>query len=137
MEREQLNYYLQQVPQEMLDALCQQIETEEKVELIQKPTPQTLMVPVRDPINQGSFLSGEVLVTSAIVQVNAVNGWSMVMDSQDTKAIAIALLDGAFAADIRRTEIIDLALFGKEDQEISTCEENNRINATRVSFDLL
>ncbi len=137
MEREQLNYYLQQVSQDELDALCRSIEKVATVELIQKPTAQTLLVPVHDPINQGSFISGEVLVSSAIVQVNAINGWAMVMDQDDRRAVSVALLDAAFTADIKKAEIHQLATHGKERVEENHTNQNARINATRVSFDLL
>lgn len=137
MEREQLNYYLQQVSQDDLDALCRNIEEVATVELIQKPTSQTLVVPVRDPINTGSFISGEVLVSSAIVQVNSCNGWSMIMDQDDKRAVAVALLDAAYTAEVMKTEILKLATHGKERVEEHNTLQNAKINATRVSFDLL
>jgi phosphonate C-P lyase system protein PhnG len=137
MEREQLNYFLQQVEIEELLALSDAVEKQAEVELLRKPTSQTLLVPVHDPINQGSFISGEILVTSALVQVNTINGWSMVMDDTPETAVSIAILDGAFAAGILREEIQQLALRGKENTEKEQAELNTRANATRVAFDLL
>jgi phosphonate C-P lyase system protein PhnG len=137
MEREQLNYFLQQVEVEELLALSDAVEKQAEVELLRKPTSQTLLVPVHDPINQGSFISGEILVTSALVQVNTINGWSMVMDDTPETAVSIAILDGAFAAGILRKEIQQLALRGKENTEKEQAELNTRVHATRVAFDLL
>lgn len=137
MEREQLIYYLQHADISEIAALQGRIEKQAQVELIQKPTAQTLLVPVRDPINQGSFISGEVLTTSAIVQVNKVNGWAMVMDVNDELAVAIAVLDGAFAADISRSEIIALARQGQEKIEEEHTRLNARVKTTKVAFDLL
>ena len=137
MEREQLNYFLQQVEVEELLALSDAVEKQAEVELLRKPTSQTLLVPVHDPINQGSFISGEILVTSALVQVNTINGWSMVMDDTPETAVSIAILDGAFAAGILREEIQQLALRGKENTEKEQAELNTRVHATRVAFDLL
>lgn len=137
MEREQLNFYLQQVDGSELFSLRNRIEHDAKVELIQKPVSQTLLVPVKDPINRGSFYSGEVLVSSAIVQVNSINGWSMVMDDDPELAVTIAVLDGAFSADVRKDEIIELARQGMEQIQARETEQNARINATRVNFDLL
>jgi hypothetical protein len=68
MIREQLNFLLQHVPLGDLHQLCLQIEQESIVEHICKPTSQNLLVPVHDPINQGLFYSGEVLVTSAVMR---------------------------------------------------------------------
>ncbi len=137
MEREQLNYFLQQVEVEELLALSDAVEKQAEVELLRKPTSQTLLVPIHDPINQGSFISGEILVTSALVQVNTINGWSMVMDDTPETAVSIAILDGAFTAGILREEIQQLALRGKENIEKEQAELNSRVHATRVAFDLL
>ncbi len=137
MEREQLNYFLQQVEVEELLSLSDAVAKQAQVELIRRATSQTLLVPVHDPINQGNFFSGEILVTSALVQVNAVNGWSMVMDENPETAVAVAILDGAFAADIFKEDIIKLALRGRKKSEKEHAELNARVHATRVAFDLL
>jgi alpha-D-ribose 1-methylphosphonate 5-triphosphate synthase subunit PhnG len=137
MEREQLNFYLQQADGAGLSALRGLIEEQEEVELLQKPTPQTLLVPVHDPINSGSFIGGEVLVTSAVVQVNAVGGWAMVMDDNPSLAISVAILDAAYAAGIRIDEIVLLALRGKDLYEQKNSEQKQKVESTRVSFDLL
>jgi phosphonate C-P lyase system protein PhnG len=137
MEREQLNYYLQHVEFDELLALQKHIEEQAHVELIQKPIAQTLLVPVHDPINEGSFISGEVLTTSAIVQVNRVNGWSMVMDVNHEVAVAVAIMDGAYAAEVNREEVVELARRGKEKIEQEHGQLNARVKATKVAFDLL
>ncbi len=137
MEREQLNYFLQQAPSHLVASLCENIGQEATIELIQKPTSQTLLVPVADPINQGTFISGEVLVSSAIVQVNGVNGWAMVMDDNPALATSLAVLDGAYAADIRKTEIVQLAEQGQQEIDSQHADINAKVNSTRVSFDLL
>jgi alpha-D-ribose 1-methylphosphonate 5-triphosphate synthase subunit PhnG len=137
MEREQLNYFLQHAPSFQISDLCEEIGREATVELIQKPTAQTLLVPVHDPINKGSFISGEVLVCSAIVQVNGVNGWAMVMDDNPDLATSLAVLDGAYAAGIRKTDISYMAELGKGVIDKQNASVNARVNSTRVAFDLL
>lgn len=137
MEREQLNFYLQQVSQNDLDHLCSRIKNIATIEVIQKPTSQTLMVPVKDPINNGSFFGGEVLVTSAIVRVNYSNGWSMVLDENGNKALSIAILDGAYSGNLLKEEVVQLALVGRSSIENVRAERNARVHSTKVSFDLL
>lgn len=137
MNREDLNFYLQEAPTSELFALCEKVAHEATVALIQKPTPQTLLLPVKDPINHGEFISGEVLVTSAIVQVNGVNGWAMVMDQNSELARAIATLDGAFAAGVFANQIMSLAKNGKKAIDEKHSEENRKVENTRVSFDLM
>ena len=137
MEREQLIYYLQKVAEEDLTHLQQRIEKQARVELIQKPVSQTLLVPVKDPINEGSFISGEVLVTTAIVQVDGTNGWAMVMDDNQDLAITVAIMDGAFAADVCREEVVELAIKGRRNEEKEHARLNAQVQTTKVSFDLL
>lgn len=137
MEREQINYHLQQLSIEDLAALGDLIQQEAMVELIGKPTSQTLLLPVNDPINSGSFFSGEILVTSAVVQVNGSCGWAMTMDDSPILAQAIATIDAAWAANLFQAEIEELVRLSIKKQAV----QNGRINAmahdTRVSFDLL
>lgn len=137
MKRQYLNFFLQAAPAQELETLCKQIHQEHSVETLQKPTSQTLLLPVSDPINQGSFISGELLVTSAIVKINSENGWAMVMDDQPEKALRIATLDGAFAAGKYVDQILLLALKGKANLELEDEQTNRKVNSTRVAFDLL
>jgi len=137
MEREQLNFYLQHCAPEELDTLCAAVEGETNVVIIQRPTSQTLLLPVRDPINGASFISGEILVTSVVTQINGVNGWAMVMDDRPELATAIAILDGAFAAGIFIDRIVTLALRGKENLEHEHRQLNTQVQETKVAFDLL
>lgn len=137
MKREDLNFFLQKAPDGEVYSLCQKIEEVAEVKLIQKPTPQTLLVPVQDPVNNGRFYGGEVLVTSAIVQVNNQRGWAMVMDEDFELSRSVATLDGAFAAGVRKNEIIDLALQGEEILRQEKEIKGEQVEDTRVSFDLM
>jgi alpha-D-ribose 1-methylphosphonate 5-triphosphate synthase subunit PhnG len=137
MKREDLNYYLQNVPEQEILQLCEKINSEARVEIIQKPTRQTLLLPVKDPINKGSFFSGEVLVTSTIVQVNNENGWAMVLDENNDLSRAVAILDGAFAAGILQQPILRLAEKGKNVIRDEEEKINRKVEETRVSFDLM
>lgn len=137
MEREELNFFMQKSPAQNISNLCRAIRERASVEQIQKPTPQTLLVPVRDPINGGTFLGGEVLVTSAITQVNDNNGWAMVMDDNPQLAADLAIIDGAFAGGICTDEIIHIAKQGQQAYEEEKARVNAQIAETRVAFDLL
>jgi alpha-D-ribose 1-methylphosphonate 5-triphosphate synthase subunit PhnG len=137
MKREDLNYYLQKVPEQEIFQLCEKISNKARVEIIQKPTRQTLLLPVKDPINKGSFFSGEVLVTSTIVQVNNENGWAMVLDENNELSRAVAILDGAFSAGILQQPILRLAEKGKNIIRDEEEKINRKVEETRVSFDLM
>lgn len=137
MQREDLNDFLQAAPQEDVLSLYEKICDEVDVHIIQQPTPQTLLVPVRDPINGGKFYGGEVLVTSSIVRVGETDGWSMVLDDSPEQSLHIAVLDGAYAGGIRTGEITALAEIGEASRLEQDVHLNRKIERTRVSFDLM
>lgn len=137
IEREDLNFNLQHVLPNRLREECNAIEREAEIEMVQKPTRQTMLIPVEDPINQGTFLAGEKLVTSAVVKVNGEPGWAMIADQNDELARMIAILDAAFASGVRKDQITHLALEGRKIKTENQAAVNQQINATRVSFDLL
>lgn len=137
MKREDINSLAQLVKIEKLKNLYEKIDEKYKVKVLSIPTEQTLLVPVKDPISNGSFYAGEVLVTSCIVQVENTKGWSMVMDSDDELSLYIATFDACFEASIYKEEIINLLKEAKKQNDEKTKIINRKVNSTRVSFDLL
>lgn len=137
MKREEINSLSQQVELKKLKKLYKKIEENYKVQILAAPTEQTLLIPVKDPISNGVFYSGEVLVTTTIVQVEASKGWSMVMDSNEKISLYTAALDACFANDIYKDEIVQLL---EDAQSIAVKKQkklNQKVNSTRVAFDLL
>jgi alpha-D-ribose 1-methylphosphonate 5-triphosphate synthase subunit PhnG len=137
MKREDINNFAQLVKIEELKKLYEKIDENYGVKVLTAPTEQTLLVPVKDPISNGSFYAGEVLVTSTIVQVENTKGWAMVMDSNEELSLYIASLDACFEANIYKNEIIDILENAKNDNEEKNRKVNQKVNSTRVSFDLL
>jgi alpha-D-ribose 1-methylphosphonate 5-triphosphate synthase subunit PhnG len=137
MKREDINNLAQLVKIEELKKLYEKIDENYGVKVLTIPTEQTLLVPVKDPISNGSFYAGEVLVTSTIVQVENTKGWSMVMDSNEELSLYIASLDACFEANIYKDEITNILLNAKNDNEERNRKTNQKVNSTRVSFDLL
>jgi alpha-D-ribose 1-methylphosphonate 5-triphosphate synthase subunit PhnG len=137
MKRENNNFYLQQAEQDEINTLSQQIKCRANVQIIQQPTAQTLMLPIDDPVNQGTFYGGEVLVSSAIVQVNDVDGWAMVMDDTPVLALSIAILDAAYAAGVEQEAIAKLVQQGRQRHEQNLQNTQTEVAATKVSFDLM
>ncbi len=137
MKREDINSLAQLVQKDKLEQLYKKIDEKYNVKVLTAPTEQTLLVPVRDPISKSDFYAGEVLVTSTIVQINETKGWSMVMDSNEEISLYIATLDACFEANILKDEIIDLLTNAKENKEEQVKQTNQKVNSTRVSFDLM
>ncbi|MGB3750123.1 MAG: phosphonate C-P lyase system protein PhnG [Arcobacteraceae bacterium] len=137
MKREEINDLAQLVPIDKLEKFYNKINTTYNVKILTKPTEQTIIVPVKDPISGGSFYAGEVLVTSTIVQVEQMKGWSMIMDTDENLSLYTAVLDACFEADILKNEIIDLLTEAKNEKNEKIKHTNQKVNSTRVSFDLM
>lgn len=137
MKREDINNFAQLVKIEELKKLYEKINENYGVKVLTAPTEQTLLVPVKDPISNGSFYAGEVLVTSTIVQVENTKGWAMVMDSNEELSLYIASLDACFEANIYKNEITNILENAKNNNEEKNRKINQKVNSTRVSFDLL
>lgn len=137
MKRENINSFAQLVKIEELKKLYKKIDEKHGVKILTAPTEQTLLVPVKDPISNGSFYAGEVLVTSTIVQVKDTKGWAMVMDSNEELSLYIATLDACFEANIYKDEITNILEKAKNKDDEKNSKINQKVNSTRVSFDLL
>lgn len=137
MRREDINSFAQLVKIEELKKLYEKIDENYGVKILTAPTEQTLLVPVKDPISNGSFYAGEVLVTSTIVQVKDTKGWAMVMDSNEELSLYIATLDACFEANIYKDEITNILEKAKNKDDKKNSKINQKVNSTRVSFDLL
>jgi len=137
MVREDINSLSQLVELEKLKELYNKIDNEFNVKVLTAPTEQTLLVPVKDPISGSDFYSGEVLVTSCIVELKDTKGWSMVMDSNEELSLYTAALDACFEAGILKEEIISVLEEARALKEEKMKQENRQVNSTRVSFDLM
>ena len=137
MKREDINNLAQLVQIDKLELLYKKIDDRFNVKVLTAPTEQTLLVPVKDPISGSDFYSGEVLVTSTIVQVENTKGWSMVMDTNEKLSLYTATLDACFEADILKDEIVVLLDEAKSIKEEQIKKMNRQVNSTRVSFDLM
>lgn len=137
MQREELNFIFQKADLIKLENLYKKIDDELGVNVINQPTSQTLLVPIKDPISGGEFYAGEVLVTSCIVEVDKIKGWSMVQDDNEKLSLYIATIDAVFESGKNFNEIENLYIQAKEKLELEQKKINKKVNSTRVNFDLM
>lgn len=137
IKREALNYVLQNANKSDLEILYKNIDEKYEVKIINQPTSQTLLVPVKDPITLGEFYAGEALVTSCIVKVGSYQGWSMVQDDYEDLALYIATIDAVFECGEFENEIKNI--YEQTVKKMQQEEEifHKKVNATKVSFDLM
>lgn len=139
MQREVLNFLLQQADFRELREIYKKIKKQHEIVVLQSPTQQTLLQPIHDPISHGEFYGGEILVTTTIVTVGdqSNRGWAMVMDDHEKLSLYIAVCDGAYGAGYYREEIEQLAQVTKNTIKNRQKIENQKVNATKVSFYLM
>jgi alpha-D-ribose 1-methylphosphonate 5-triphosphate synthase subunit PhnG len=137
MEREEINFVFQFADLVQLEKLYNKIDKELGVNVINQPTSQTLLVPIKDPLSGGEFYAGEALVTSCIVEVDKVQGWSMVQDNNSLLSLYIATIDAVFDRGEFSNEIKNLYIQVREKLEDENKKINQKVNATKVNFDLM
>ena len=137
MKREDINALAQEVNIKTLEKLYEKINQKHKIRVLTSASEQTLLVPVKDPISNGSFYAGEVLVTSTILEVNGTKGWSMVMDSNYDLSLYTAVVDACFEANIYKNEIIEVLEEAKKAKNKKIKMRNKKVNSTKVSFDFM
>jgi len=137
MNRRDINFVLQNSEITNLKNVYEKIKAEQSIKVMQEPNTQTLLLPVKDPISEGEFYAGEVLVTTTTVEVNGSKGWAMVMDDNSELSMMIAVIDGCFASGLYIDTI--KRLFSAANTNIceSRKENNQMTNATKVNFELM
>jgi alpha-D-ribose 1-methylphosphonate 5-triphosphate synthase subunit PhnG len=139
MKREELNFILQKSNMNKLKELYKEIKKNYKITILQSPTQQTLLQPIYDPISEGEFYGGEILVTTTVVCIGDKDnkGWAMVLDDNEKLSLYIAVCDGAYGAGYFKKEIENLVKETKKEIEKAQIIENQKVNSTKVSFDLM
>ncbi len=139
VQREELNFILQKADEGELKKLYKKIKEKYDVKILLAPVQQTLLQPISDPISQGEFYGGEILVTTTIVSVGNDNqkGWAMVQDDNEKISLYISVCDGAFGAGYFTKEIESLVKESKKALHVTQKSINQKVNATKVSFDLM
>lgn len=139
IQREELNFILQKADEKELKKLYKKIKEKYEVKVLLAPVQQTLLQPINDPISKGEFYGGEILVTTTIVSVGDTlnKGWAMVLDDNEKISLYIAACDGAFGAGYFHKEIQELVKEAKKALHVQQKVINKKINATKVSFDLM
>jgi alpha-D-ribose 1-methylphosphonate 5-triphosphate synthase subunit PhnG len=137
LKREELNFFLQKTDFNDLKNFYDKIKNIHEIKILQGPTQQTLLQPVYDPISEGEFYIGEILVTTTLVMVDEFKGWAMVMDYDEEQSLYIAIMDACFGGGLYKDEIVLLVNKTKEKIEKKKKELNKKIHSTKVNFDLM
>ncbi len=144
MQREELNFILQYAELSILKDIVHAIQEKYIVDILQSPTQQTLMLPIKDPISGGAFYAGEVLVTTSLICLQKgstkAQGWAMVLDDNPEISLCIAIIDAYYGLekdDDITSNICTLATQTKAQKDKAQALKNQAIDSTRVNFELM
>lgn len=105
------------------------------IKVIEKPNQGLVMIKMRETAKKELFYLGEVLVTEAKVYVNGALGMGIVKGENEELAMNLAIIDGAYKANIEETKLWEEVLI-KAEEEIKESErkEASKILETKVDF---
>jgi alpha-D-ribose 1-methylphosphonate 5-triphosphate synthase subunit PhnG len=106
--------------------------------VIKTPQQELVMFQVEESVEKIDFNVGEVLVTSAEVRVDDTIGYSMIMETDEQKALDCALLMGIYEAGLpQMKEIENLAETIHKKMTEQLREEREIVSSTRVNFEVM
>lgn len=125
-----------QAPREsLIEHATAMLDDDLPIRILQEPDPQLLMHRVTDPVEQRPFNLGELLVTTAEVQLAGEKGYAMVPGRARDKAVSGAIVDAAIEADHDRRPAI-VADLEAADADRQQCRRRRwaESRATTVEF---
>lgn len=118
--------------------LSEEVAIKHKITLINEPNYGLVMIKTRETAKNTLFYLGETLVTEAKVYVNGKIGLGIVQGDNPELAYNLAVIDGAYNANIKELEVWKEMLI-TEEKEILNLEqiENKKILDTKVNFETM
>jgi alpha-D-ribose 1-methylphosphonate 5-triphosphate synthase subunit PhnG len=112
------------------------LDGDSSIRVLQEPNPQLLMHRVTDPVEHRPFNLGEVLVTTAEIELDdAERGYAMVPGRARAKAVSGAIVDAAVeAGHERRDAIVEDLRAAEADREDRRERQWAESRATTVDF---
>jgi alpha-D-ribose 1-methylphosphonate 5-triphosphate synthase subunit PhnG len=117
--------------------IAAEIEKEHRVEIIDEPHEELVMIKVRESVRNSLFYLGEALMCSCRVKLGDTIGHGMVIGTKRNLAYNLALIDAAFSSGIAAKKEADWeARIREEARKLARREarEATLIDKTRVDF---
>ena len=132
MDKKRLTKILTKADRDTVAALSADVQTAHTPIIIKEPGKTLAMIKMRDPVKQGLFYIGEVIVSEAAVELDGVKGAAVTMGDDTEKALHMAIIDAAINRGI--FEHMEALLALEEEQEDRICRENAMHLKTMVNF---
>ena len=95
MDKRRLTKVLVRADRADIAALSADIQKTHRPVIVKEPAKTLTMIKLRDPVKQGLFFIGEVIVCEAAVEIDGVQGISVLMGDDADKALDMAIIDAA------------------------------------------
>lgn len=135
MNQETMLTVLCRAPAEAVKMFAEALLPElEQVEVLQNQT-GLVMLPMRDTVRGELFYVGEALLAEARVRVAGAEGYAACLGRDLEQALAVALLDAAFAAGVARERIVSFAQAQAHAQADEDAALMRQVERTRVEME--
>ena len=120
---------------ELAKNLAKEIKEKYEIKTIDEPNNGLVMIKMRETAKKQLFYLGEVLVTEAKIQINGHLGMGIVAGDNEELAINLAIIDGAYKANLKETSKWEELLLNEE-KNIKEKEYklSQKILETKVDF---
>lgn len=118
--------------------LAENIAAGYEIKVLQEPETCMTMMQAVDSVGCTPFYAGEVLMTEAVVSINAVMGFGFVLEDEPVRALCMAIIDAALGAHIKEEREIRQCISAEEARLIELQRrEISLVAATKVRFAIM
>lgn len=133
MDKRRLTKVLVRADRSEVAALSANIKKLYSPVIVKEPAKTLTMIKLRDPVKQGEFFIGEVIVCEGAVEIDGVQGMAVLMGDDADKVLDMAIIDAAVNMEVfkdmeRLTEL-------EEGQNNRTMQEHGMNLKTMVNFE--
>ncbi|MCL2493460.1 MAG: phosphonate C-P lyase system protein PhnG [Clostridiales bacterium] len=100
--------------------------------ILKEPDKTLAMIKMREPVREGLFYLGEVIVCEAAVEIDGVKGFAVLMGDDTEKVLDMAVIDAAVNKGIFSR--MDMLFALEKEQHDQTMRENALYLKTMVNF---
>ncbi|NLL63304.1 MAG: phosphonate C-P lyase system protein PhnG [Ruminococcaceae bacterium] len=95
IDKKQMTKVLVRADRSDVATLSKNIQKSYKPIIVKEPAKALAMIKLRDPVKQGLFYLGEVIVCEAVVEIDGEQGIAVIMGDDADKVLDMAIIDAA------------------------------------------
>ena len=135
MIKNRLTRILAKADGQVIASLSADVQKAHSPVIVKAPSNALAMIKMRDPVKQGLFYIGEVIVCEATVEIDGVKGVAVIMNENAGKALDIAIIDAAINKGV--FDGWNTLLWLEKEQNDMLMRENAMHMKTMVNFESL